>query len=31
MILSGLKIIEEIKNNRIFIEPFEDVLMNPNS
>lgn len=31
MILSGLKIKEEIKNNKIFIEPFEEKLMNPNS
>ena len=31
MILSGLKIKEEVKNKRIFIEPFDDKLMNPNS
>ena len=31
MILSGLKIKEELKNKNIFIEPFEDRLMNPNS
>ena len=31
MILSGLKIKEEILNNKIFIEPFDDNLMNPNS
>ena len=28
MILSGLKIKEEIKNKNIFIEPFEERLMN---
>ena len=31
MILSGLKIKEEIINSNIFIEPFDDNLMNPNS
>lgn len=31
MILSGLKIKEEVKDGKIFIEPFEDKLMNPNS
>lgn len=31
MILSGLKIKEEVLNNRIFIEPFNEELLNPNS
>ena len=31
MILSGLKIKEEVKNNRVFIEPYDDLLLNPNS
>lgn len=31
MILSGLKIKEEVQNNKVFIEPFEDRLLNPNS
>lgn len=31
MILSGLKIKEGIKDKKIFIEPFEENLMNPNS
>lgn len=31
MILSGLKIIEEVNNNRINIEPFNENLINPNS
>lgn len=31
MILSGLKIKEEIEKNNIFIEPFEEKLVNPNS
>ena len=31
MILSGLKIKEEVNNNKVFIEPFEDRLLNPNS
>ena len=31
MILSGLKIHEEVLNKRIFIEPFNDELLNPNS
>lgn len=31
MILSGLKIKEELKNKKIFIEPYNDTLMNPNS
>lgn len=31
MILSGLKIKEEVKNNKVFIEPFDDRLLNPNS
>lgn len=31
MILSGLKIKEEVKNNKIFIEPFDENLINPNS
>ena len=31
MILSGLKIKEEIKNNKINIIPFEEKLLNPNS
>ena len=31
MILSGLKIKEEVKNNRIVIEPFVESLVNPNS
>lgn len=31
MILSGSKIIEEVKNNRIVIEPFLESLVNPNS
>ena len=31
MILSGLKIIDEVRNNKIFIEPFDENLVNPNS
>lgn len=31
MILSGLKIKEEVLNKKIFIEPFEERLINPNS
>lgn len=31
MILSGLKIKEEVMNNNIFIEPFNENLLNPNS
>ena len=31
MILSGLKIKEEVINKKIFIKPFEEKLMNPNS
>ncbi len=31
MILSGLKIREEVIKNKIFIEPFNDNLLNPNS
>lgn len=31
MILSGLKIKEELLNKKIFIEPFDEKLMNPNS
>lgn len=31
MILSGLKIKEEVIDNKIFIEPFDDNLLNPNS
>lgn len=31
MILSGLKIKEEVENNKIYIEPFDEKLINPNS
>lgn len=31
MILSGLKIKEEVKNKKIFIEPFNEEFINPNS
>ena len=31
MILSGLKIKEEVLNNKIYIEPFNEELLNPNS
>lgn len=31
MILSGLKIKEELKKNKIFIERYNESLMNPNS
>lgn len=31
MILSGVKIKEEVSNKRIIIEPFDDKLLNPNS